>query len=45
MSRMTVSLVVILVVMVIGLVLLSRHAHEKPLSRVEKVVSLANLQG
>jgi uncharacterized membrane protein len=44
MSRMMVVLIVVLVVLVGGLFLLSGRAHEKQQTRVEKAVSLANLQ-
>ncbi|MEG3122696.1 MULTISPECIES: hypothetical protein [unclassified Sphingomonas] len=43
MSRLVVTLVVILVVVVGGLFVLSGMAHEKSPVRVEKVVPLANL--
>ena len=45
MSRMMVTAIVVLVVLVGGLFFLSSRAHEKPQTRVEKAVSLANLQG
>ena len=45
MSRMLVTVIVVLIVLVGGLFLLSNRAHEKPQTRVEKAVSLANLQG
>jgi hypothetical protein len=45
MSRLLVSLVVVLVVLVGGLALLAHRAHERPTTRVEKAVDLANLQG
>ena len=44
MSRLVVSLVVVLVVVVGGLFLLASRAHERPTARVEKAVDLANLQ-
>ncbi|MDB5706741.1 MAG: hypothetical protein JWN66_3857 [Sphingomonas bacterium] len=43
MSRPLIALIVILVVLIGGLFVLSGRAHEKPLTRVEKVVPLANL--
>ncbi len=43
MSRLLVSIIVILVVVVGALVLLSGRARETPQTRVEKAVSLANL--
>lgn len=43
MSRLVVSLLVILVVVVGGLFLLAGRATEAPRSQVEKVVPLANL--
>jgi hypothetical protein len=43
MSRLVVTLVVILVVVIGGLFALSRLSHEKAPVRVEKVVPLANL--
>ena len=45
MSRMLVVLIVVVVVLVGGMVLLSSRAHENAPTRVEKVVSVANLQG
>lgn len=45
MSRMMVVLVVIIVVLGGGLFVLSSRAHEQAQTRVEKAVSLANLQG
>jgi cell division protein FtsN len=45
MSRMMVVLIAVLVVLVGGTIFLSSHAHEKQPVRVEKAVSLANLQG
>jgi len=45
MSRMVMTLIVVLVVVVGGLFLLSGRAHETKQTRVEKAVSLANLQG
>jgi hypothetical protein len=45
MSRLLVSLVVVVVLIVGGTVLLAGRAHEKPTARVEKAVDLANLQG
>jgi hypothetical protein len=44
MSRLVVSLVVILVVVVGGLFLLAGRATERPTHRIEQQVSLANLQ-
>lgn len=44
MSRLVVSLVVILVVVIGGLFLLSGRAADRPITQVEKQVSLANLQ-
>ncbi len=44
MSRLLIVLLVILVVVVGGLVVLAGRNHDKPLTRVEKVVPLANLQ-
>lgn len=44
MSRLLVSLIVILVVVVGGLYLLAGRATERPTAQVEKQVSLANLQ-
>ena len=43
MSRLLIGLIVVLVVVLGGLFVLSRNAHEKPLVHVEKVVPLANL--
>ncbi len=43
MSRSLIALIVILIVVIGGLFVLSGRAHEKPLTRVEKVVPLANL--
>lgn len=45
MSRLVLSVVVILVVVIGGLFLLSGRAAERPTTHVEKTVSLANLQG
>jgi preprotein translocase subunit YajC len=45
MSRMLVVLIVVLVVLVGGMFFLSGRAHEAQQTRVEKAVSLANLQG
>jgi len=45
MSRMMVVLIVVVVVLVGGLFLLSSRAHETQQTKVEKAVSLANLQG
>lgn len=45
MSRLLVSVVVVLVVMVGALFLLAGRATERPQTRIEKPVSLANLQG
>lgn len=44
MSRLLVSLVIIVVVVVGGLYLLAGRASERPTTQVEKQVSLANLQ-
>lgn len=44
MSRSLIVLLVVIVVVVAGLFVLAGRAHEKPLTRVEKVVPLANLQ-
>ncbi|WP_260598901.1 hypothetical protein [Sphingomonas endolithica] len=43
MSRLVVTLIVVLVVVIGGLFVLSGMANEKPPVRVEKVVPLANL--
>ena len=43
MSRMVVSVVVVVVIVVAGLVLLAGRAHDRPQTRVEKVVPIANL--
>ncbi len=45
MSRFIVSIVVFLVVVIGALFLLAGRATEQPQTRVEKPVSLANLQG
>lgn len=45
MSRLAISIVVILVVVVGGLFLLAGRATERPQTHIEKPVSLANLQG
>jgi hypothetical protein len=45
MSRLIVSIVVLLVVVIAALFLLAGRATETPPTRVEKSVSLANLQG
>lgn len=45
MSRMMVVLIAIVVVLGGGLFFLSNRAHEKAQTRVEKAVTLANLQG
>jgi hypothetical protein len=45
MSRFLVSIVVVLVVVIGALFLLAGRATERPQTRVEKPVSLANLQG
>lgn len=45
MSRFLVSIVVLLVVVIGVLFLLAGRAAERPMTRVEKPVSLANLQG
>lgn len=44
MSRSLIIVLVIVVVIVGGLFVLAGLAHEKPLTHVEKVVPLANLQ-
>jgi len=44
MSRSLVTLIVALVVVVGGLFLLANRAKERPVTHVEKVVTLANLQ-
>ncbi|MEO5867565.1 MAG: hypothetical protein ABIS14_09220 [Sphingomonas sp.] len=44
MSRPLLILLIVLVVVVGGVVVLAGRAHEKPLTHVEKVVPLANLQ-
>ena len=44
MSRFVLSIVIILVVVVGGLYLLAGRATERPMTQVEKQVSLANLQ-
>ncbi len=43
MSRLLISVVVILIVVVGGLFLLAGRATERPQTRVEKAVTLANL--
>lgn len=45
MSRMIVVVVAVLVVLIGGLFFFSGRAHEKPQTRIEKAVTLANLQG
>jgi uncharacterized protein YpmB len=45
MSRFIVSIVVLLVVVIGALFLLAGRTSERPQTRVEKPVSLANLQG
>ncbi len=45
MSRMLVLLIVVVVLLGGGLFFLSSRAHETKQTRVEKAVSLANLQG
>ena len=45
MSRMMMVLIVAVLVLVGGMFLLSTRAHEKQPTRVEKAVSLGNLQG
>ncbi|MDO7842970.1 hypothetical protein [Sphingomonas immobilis] len=45
MPRSLVVLLVVAVVLVGGLFLLAGRSSEKPLTHVEKVVTLANLQG
>lgn len=44
MSRLAVTLIIVLVVVVGGLFLLAGRATERPRTHVEKVVPLANLQ-
>ena len=44
MSRLAISVVVVLVVVVGALVLLAGRATERPRTHVEKAVTLANLQ-
>lgn len=44
MSRSLIVLLVVVVVVVAGLFVLSGRARERPLTRVEKVVPLGNLQ-
>ncbi|MEG3151395.1 hypothetical protein U1769_15990 [Sphingomonas sp. ZT3P38] len=43
MSRPLIALIIILVVVIGGLFVLAGRSNEKPLTRVEKVVPLANL--
>jgi hypothetical protein len=43
MSRLLVTLIVVVVLVIGGLFFLAGRAHEKPLVHVEKVVPLANL--
>lgn len=43
MSRLVITIIVILAVVIGGLFLLAGRAQDKPLVRVEKVVPLANL--
>jgi len=43
MSRLLLSVAVIVIVLVGGLVLLAGRANERPQTRVEKAVTLANL--
>lgn len=45
MSRMLVVLIVVLALLVGGMFFLSSRAHDTQQTRVEKAVSLANLQG
>lgn len=44
MSRLLIALLVVVVIVVAALFVLGGRAHDKPLTRVEKVVPLANLQ-
>ena len=44
-SLLALVLIVVVVVLVGGLILLSSRAHDKPQTRIEKGVSLGNLQG
>lgn len=44
MSRSLIALIVVVVIVVAGVFVLAGRSHEKPLTRVEKVVPLANLQ-
>ena len=43
MSRPVIALIIILIIVVGGLFVLAGRSSEKPLTRVEKVVPLANL--
>ncbi|CAN5745542.1 hypothetical protein BH11PSE6_BH11PSE6_04730 [soil metagenome] len=43
MSRPVIALIIILIIVVGGLFVLAGRSNEKPLTRVEKVVPLANL--
>ena len=43
MSRPVIALIIILIIVIGGLVVLAGRSNEKPLTRVEKVVPLANL--
>jgi len=45
MSRMMIGLIAVVVVLVGGIILLSSRAHDKQPTRIEKAVSLGNLQG
>lgn len=45
MSRMMMVLIVIVLLLVGGMIFLSTRAHDKPQTRMEKAVSLGNLQG
>ncbi len=44
MSRPLIALLVVVLVVVVALFVLAGRAHERPLTHVEKVVPLANLQ-
>ena len=45
MSRMMMVLIAVVVLLIGGTILLSTRAHDKPQTRIEKAVSLGNLQG
>jgi hypothetical protein len=45
MSRMMMVLIVVVLLLVGGTIFLSTRAHEKQPTRIEKAVSLGNLQG